>query len=612
MCGIYGIVQPGTKADDFRPMGESANQLQAHRGPDQTGSAGGNGWVLAHRRLSIYDVSESGRQPLEYADRLTIIFNGAIYNFPELRTELKTKGFTFHTNTDTEVILAAWLAWGPACFARFNGMWALAIIDHQEQKLILSRDRIGIKPLYLHQSPGLLAFASEPRALRETVVKSAVIHQEVARDFLVHGWQDHRPEAIWAGIRQFPAGHYAVCPMTQPDKLTFTSFYQLPTTTTTTAAYPDLQEEFRTLLTDAVRLRTRSDVGCGLTLSGGIDSSSIAAVMGPGHRSYSALFPGTPYDESPYVAAVIRGTGLTNHPLLPTWDDFLENYEACALGQDQPLASAAVVIHYRLMQLIKDTGEKVILNGQGADEIGAGYDKFYAPYLREMRAQGLLTGAQAAWQIAKNFRLAPDKLSARLQRRFGHLAPETFLAPAAAPSPRKESGPDEVLTGFGTAPPSSFLRHSDKDVLSTSINLLTQVGLPVLLRHEDRSAMACGIESRPPFLDYRIVDFLLSAPTDFKLRNGVRKAGIRESLKTLLPPEVYARKRKLGFATPQQRWLTVHANFFLAEIDTYLKRPDALLRPECYSFAKRVLDKRQTRHYPLVWRWWAWAVFCRE
>lgn len=592
MCGIFGIVQPGTRAAALRPLGERANQVQAHRGPDQTGIFAKNGWLLAHRRLSIYDVSESGRQPLRYADRLTIVFNGAIYNFPELKNELRGRGYTFQSATDTEVILAAWLAWGPDCFSRFNGMWALAIIDHQEQQLILSRDRIGIKPLYLHQSAGSLAFASEPRALRQTVNKTAGLHPEVSRDFLLHGWQDHRPETIWAGIRQFPAGHYAVCPLTAPEKLNYTPFYRLPTKTVA-SSNAQIQEEFRELLTDAVRLRTRSDVGCGLTLSGGIDSSSIAAVMGPGHRSYSALFPGTPYDESPYVAAVVRDTGLTNFPLQPTWEDFLGNYEVCASGQDQPLASTAVVIHYRLMQLVQATGEKVILNGQGADEIGAGYDKFYAPYLREMRAGGVLSGAKAAGQIIKNYRIAPDKLSARLQRRFGHLAPETFLAPAAAP-------------------PSSFVRHPDRDVLSTSVNLLTQVGLPVLLRHEDRSAMACGIESRPPFLDHRIVDFLLTAPTDFKLRNGVRKAGIRESLKTMLPPEVYHRKRKLGFATPQQRWLETHADFFLAEINAYLDRPAPLLRPEAGRFARKVLQSRQTRHYPLVWRWWAWAVFCRQ
>ncbi|WP_020568129.1 asparagine synthase (glutamine-hydrolyzing) [Neolewinella persica] len=592
MCGIYGIIQPGTKAADLRPMGEVANRVQAHRGPDQTGITAADGWLLAHRRLSIYDVTESGRQPLDYADRLTIVFNGAIYNFPELREELRAKGYAFQSSTDTEVILAAWLAWGPDCFVRFNGMWALAIIDHKEQQLILSRDRIGIKPLYIHQTQGLLAFASEPRTLRKTVVGGTALNLEVGRDFLVHGWQDHRPESIWAGISQFPAGHYAVCPLGAPDELTYTSYYHLPT-----AIRPGpiaaLHEEFQALLTDAVRLRTRSDVGSGLTLSGGIDSSSIAAVMGPGHRSYSALFPGTPYDESPYVAAVIRDTGGTNHPLLPTWDDFLKSYEACALGQDQPLASAAVVIHYRLMQLVQATGEKVILNGQGADEIGAGYDKFYGPYLREMLHQGMLPGVKATWQVAKNYRMAPDKLSTRLQRRFGNLAPETFLAPAFA---AKET----------------FVRNQDKDVLSTSINLLTQVGLPVLLRHEDRSAMACGIESRPPFLDFRIVDFLLSAPTEFKLRNGVRKAGIRESLRALLPKEVYARKRKLGFATPQQRWLEEHSDFFLTEIKTYLSRPDALLKAETYQFAQRVLERKQTRHYPLVWRWWAWAVFCRK
>ncbi|MFK8163797.1 MAG: asparagine synthase (glutamine-hydrolyzing) [Lewinella sp.] len=591
MCGIYGIVHPGTKADDLRHMGQVANQLQAHRGPDNTGTRATNGWLLAHRRLSIYDVSESGHQPFNYADRLTIVFNGAIYNFPELREELRALGYAFQSTTDTEVILAAWLAWGPDCFPRFNGMWALAIIDLQEQKLILSRDRIGIKPLYLHQDSGLLAFASEPRALRETVAKGNGLNLEVAQDYLLHGWQDHRPESIWAEINQFPAGNYAVCPLNAPDKLTYHSYYQLPT-----ANFPgpttSLQEEFKELLTDAVRLRTRSDVGCGLTLSGGIDSSSIAAVMGPDHRSYSALFPDTPYDESTYVKAVVRETAMSNHPLLPTWDDFLRGYEACALGQDQPLASAAVVIHYRLMQLVQSMGEKVILNGQGADEIGAGYDKFYGPYLREMRHQGFFAGIKATWQVAKNYRMAPDKLSTRLQRRFGFLAPERFLAPAFS---AKET----------------FLRSPDSDVLTTSINLLTQVGLPVLLRHEDRSAMACGIESRPPFLDFRIVDFLLSSPTEFKLRNGVRKAGIRESLRDLLPHEVYTRKRKLGFATPQQRWLEEHSDFFLEEIRAYLHRPDTLLRASCYPFAKRVLEHRQTRHYPLVWRWWSWAVFCR-
>lgn len=591
MCGIFGIVQPGKPAATLRQTGEKANLLQAHRGPDQHGLEAGDGWLLAHRRLSIYDVSESGRQPLHYRDQLRIVFNGAIYNFPELREELRGQGFAFHSNTDTEVILAAYRAWGTGCFARFNGMWALAILDLRTQQLVLSRDRIGIKPLYLHQVSGQLGFASEPLALRRTVGQGNALHAGVARDFLEHGWQDHRPETIWAGIRQFPAGQFAVCPLGDPDRLAFTTYYQLPAETVQRPA-AELAEEFRALLTDSVRLRTRSDVGCGLTLSGGIDSSSIAGLMGPGHRTYSALFPGTPYDESAYVEAVIRKTGLPNYPLLPTWEDFLAEYEACTVGQDQPLASAAVVIHYRLMRLVQQTGEKVILNGQGADEIGAGYDKFYGPYLREMRSRGLLSGIKAAAAVATHLRIAPDKLAARLQRLASNPARATFLAPAAAPD--------------------DFHRSRDVDVRTTSVNLLTEVGLPVLLRHEDRSAMAFGIESRPPFLDYRIVDFLLSAPTDFKLKNGVRKAGIRDSLRPLLPTEVYHRKRKLGFATPQRRWLEEHPDFFLAPIREYTASPDALLLPAAAEFAEKVLRIRKAGYYPLVWRWWAWAVFSKS
>lgn len=592
MCGIYGIVQPGARAAELRLTGEKANVLQAHRGPDQQGIASEDGWLLAHRRLSIYDVSESGRQPLNYGPDLSIVFNGAIYNFPELREQLRKEGFAFQSQTDTEVILAAYRAWGTGCFARFNGMWALAILDLSRRELVLSRDRIGIKPLYLHRAGGQLSFASEPLALRKTVGRGSELNLGVARDFLVHGWQDHRPESIWAGIRQFPAGHFAVCPLEQPEQLVFTQYYELPNATRQRPE-AELKEELNTLLTDSVRLRTRSDVGCGLTLSGGIDSSSIAGLLGPGHRTYSALFPGTPYDEQPFVEAVIRKTGLPNYSLYPSWQDFLAEYEACAAGQDQPLASAAVVIHYRLMRLVQQTGEKVILNGQGADEIGAGYDKFYGPYLREMRRRGTLHGLRATARVASQLRMAPDKLAARLQRLTGNPAPTNFL------------------TNFDQLGSTPFRRSPDTDVLQTSVNLLTEVGLPVLLRHEDRSAMAFGIESRPPFLDYRLVDFLLAAPTDFKLKNGVRKAGIRESLRPFLPEEVYARKRKLGFATPQHRWLEAHAEFFLGPIREYVNQPNALLKPAAAAFAQDVLSRRKTGHYPLVWRWWGWAVFSR-
>ncbi|MEM9930121.1 MAG: asparagine synthase (glutamine-hydrolyzing) [Bacteroidota bacterium] len=588
MCGIFGIIQPNAPAATLLAHGTQASGLLAHRGPDQSGLEQGQGWLLSHRRLSIYDLSEKGRQPLHYQG-LRIIFNGAIYNFPELKRELLNLGYAFRSKTDTEVILAAYQEWGTECFARFNGMWSLAILDEAQQTLVLSRDRIGIKPLYLYQDDGLLAFASEPKALRNTLGQGNELQLEVVSDFLRFGWQDHRPETIWAGIRQFPAGHFAVCSLHQPDTLSYTAYYQLPEQEDYSGEKTTLIQ-LRSLLEDSVRLRSRSDVGCGLTLSGGVDSSSIASVLGPEHRTYSALFRGTPYDESPYVDAVIDHTGQPNHSLFPAWQDFTMHYQACTIGQDQPLASAAVVIHYRLMQLVKEKGEKVILNGQGADEIGAGYDKFYPPYLREMITKGLFASTKAAVNLVRQWRIAPDKLAGRLQRRLAPTAATSFLAPALRA-------------------PTSFRQPLDVDVRTTSLNLLNGMGLPVLLRHEDRSTMAFGIESRPPFLDYRIVALLLQAPADFKLKHGMRKWGIRESVRSLLPKQVYQRKRKLGFATPQHRWLEAHADFFLTGLRQYTRTPGAFLSPQAIPFATRVLARRQTRYYAQIWRWWAWAVF---
>lgn len=587
MCGIFGIIKPGARRRTLTELGEHANQLQAHRGPDQAGVAEGNGWLLAHRRLAIFDVSSLGKQPLRYGDHLTIVFNGAVYNFPELRNELRALGHHFSTNTDTEVILAAYQAWGTECFRRFNGMWALAIIDEQRRELVLSRDRFGIKPLYWYQAEGRLAFASETRALRKTVGHGNAVNHVVARDYLLHGWQDHRSESLWVGIDQYPPGHFSVYDLDTLSRRDHRAFYTFPDAEFRLSP-ADLQARFLELFTDAVHLRTRSDVGFGLTLSGGVDSSAIAGLLPAGQMTYSVRFPGTAYDESPYVDAVLRHRKLANRSLTPSWTDFLRDYAACTKGQDQPLASAAVVAHYTLMGLLRASGETVVLNGQGGDEIGGGYDKFYAPYLRERFAAGWGSGLLSALAVARNLRLGPDQVVNRIQRVSSPLTPASFLVPFAATT-------------------NSFQRSSDTDVRQTSINLLREVGLPNLLRHEDRSAMAHGIESRTPFLDYRLVDFLLAAPATFKIHNGMRKWGIRESLQPVLTPEVYARKRKLGFATPQLDWMQQYSDFFVEGIRAYAAQSNALIRLEAADFAENVLRKGQRRYFGLVWRWWGWG-----
>ncbi len=590
MCGIFGIVQPGARPDELVSLGQQANVLQAHRGPDHEGLLQEEGWLLAHRRLAIFDISNQGKQPLQREKGLRIVFNGAVYNFPELRDELRKLGHHFASDTDTEVVLAAYQAWGMACFARFNGMWAIAIIDTEAKRLVLSRDRVGIKPLYLHTRSGQLAFASETYALRQAVGNGAALNLAVAEDFLLHGWQDHRPETLWEGIRQFPAGHFEVYALDTLQLVERAAYVGFPKADRH-GELPELQEEFLALLTDSVRLRTRSDVGYGLTLSGGIDSSAIAGLLPPGSRTYSVRFPGTVYDESRYVDAVVQHRALKNDSLTPGWASFVADCGACQFYQDQPLASAAVVAHFSLMRLIAGKGEKVILNGQGADEIGAGYDKFYAPYLKEKLRAGKLAGLKAGLYTMKNLRLAPDQLTSRVLRLSGQTAPSTFFAPALR------------------AQKSTHVRLTSETVRGTSEGLLTEVGLPVLLRHVDRNTMAFGIEGRPPFLDYRIVDFLLSAPLDFKIRYGIRKWGIRESVKPILPQTVYARKRKLGFATPQVRWMEANPDFFMQVIRAYCDKPDALLSQRVVPFFEEVLRKRKRRYYPMLWRFWAWGSF---
>ncbi|MBC6996573.1 asparagine synthase (glutamine-hydrolyzing) [Neolewinella lacunae] len=591
MCGIYGTLQPSAPAAALAAAGSRAQALQAHRGPDQSGQLQGPGWLLAHRRLSIFDPSEGGRQPLQ-RDDLVLVFNGAIYNYLELRTELEKAGHTFQTNTDSEVILAAFQAWGSACFARFNGMWALAILDTRSRRITLSRDRFGIKPLYLRRGPGQLTFASEPRAIRESDGLGSATDPTLATEFLLHGWQDHRPQTLWQGIEQFPAATYRTYGLDHLTTLEEDVYYQLPTPGSLGLSLADFTATLRHHLVESVRLRTRSDVGYCLTLSGGIDSSGLAGIIhretSDAPKTFSALFPGTPYDETPYVKAVLRHTGLENVGYQPTWEQFKADLAACQYHQDQPLASAGVVGHYGLIRSIQGSGQKVLLNGQGADEIAGGYDKFYLPLLRQQFHSAPLQALQNVSGYLRHHRWAGAKIRQR-------------LGPAASlPTLHR---PGEAAG----APP--FQRSPDATVYATSVNLLREVGLPSLLRHEDRNTMAFGVESRVPYLDYRVVDLLLAAPPAYKIRAGVRKFGLRQALHLYLPPEVLNRHDKLGFATPQTEWMESHPDFFLGPIQTYCQLPGALLNTGAYNWCRGVLARRQRSHYGQVWRCWAWAVF---
>ena len=560
----------------------------------------GPGWVLAHRRLAVFDVSAQGGQPMRGWDH-TIVFNGAVYNYPELRTELEGAGYQFRSKTDTEVLLAAFVEWGTDCFRRFNGMWALAIRRHRDGCITLSRDRFGIKPLYYTLAGGL-TFASEPDAIVRTTQTSGFDHT-IAQEFVSYGWQDHRTETLWTGINQFPAGHYAtVCPDTT-HQLSPIAYYDLAAEVRATLVPPSelaALAKLRKLLQSSVTLRTQSDVGRCITLSGGIDSSSITGLMVAGTdirpQTFSVLFPGTEVDESAYVASINEKYGLESASYTPEYNDFLDAYSAAQRVQGQPLASMAVVIHYNLMRRIQANNQKVLLNGQGADEIGAGYDKFYLPLLREQMRGNPLAALATLVNYARYHSLDTTKMASR-------------LFPLLARKRKAEGGipPDLLRTNFDRVAAVPFVRSDDQDVYSTSVNLLREVGLPVLLRHEDRNTMAFGLESRAPFLDHRVVEYLLALPKELKIRRGVRKYAIREACRDVLSPQVYNRHDKLGFATPTAYWMGQDAERYLGAIRGGVQQQ--YFTELTFERCRQALLKRRVGEYGFVFRCWAWMQF---
>ena len=599
MCGIYGQIADLPESTLINNA-HRAIQVLSHRGPDGKGIAHGHGYCLGHRRLAIFDTSALGAQPMT-AWGHTVVFNGAIYNWEELRRELETGGYSFRSRTDTELVLAAYDKWGTGCFRRFNGMWAMAIVTPAEAKVVLSRDRFGIKPLYYSLSGGL-TFASEPGVVATHANHQAAVNRQVAAEFIRYGWQDHRPESLYTDVLQLAPGHYATASLQETNTLQLTSFYDLDGATALASVGNTRNEaelRLRELLNDSVRLRSRSDVGRCITLSGGIDSSSIAGILATHAQirplTFSALFPGDPLDESPYVEAVCEHHHLRNLALTPTYEEVMNEYAATQFAQGQPIASLAVVAHYQLMRAIHASGERVLLNGQGADEIGAGYDKFYLPYFREAIRRRPWSGVK---NLARYFTQQPIDVGKTFSR----------LAKLAAQSLEREN----PVTGpyFDGAETAAFKRGRDVDVRTTSINLIREVGLPVLLRHEDRNTMAFGIESRAPFMDHRVVEHLLAMPDEWKIHRAVRKNAIREACRDVLPTKVYNRYKKLGFPTPATTWMEGDAGRYLDRIreGCRLGYFSSTLSNHCAW----IMRKKQRNQYDLVFRCFSWVEFMKS
>jgi asparagine synthase (glutamine-hydrolysing) len=529
-----------------------------HRGPDGEGEFTAEGVALCHARLAIIDLTDGGRQPFSSEDgELQLLHNGEIFNYIELRRELESLGYRFRSRTDTEVVLAAYERWGEDCVARFNGMWAFALWDGRRQRLFCSRDRFGIKPFAYRWDGQRLVFASEPQALRADPRTTFEPNLRVVRDFVEQGYTDHRDETFFAGVSQLPPGNSLVL---DDGGLRVRRWWHL-----TPAAPPaDPVAAFRELFVDSVRLRLRSDVPLGTALSGGLDSSAVAVAIdhllrteveaarpvGDRQETFTIYFADPGHDERPYADAVAERILSRPHQLTFSDVELVEALPDVVSAQGEPFGSSSIAAQWFVMRAAGRAGLKVMLDGQGGDETLAGYPTTTRAY----RFADLLASGRLA-PLARELRAAETTASGLAQALI-----TPFLPAGARWRLRARRGRSDLLLhprlrGRPDVPDTLVGGPFDDRLRAQYHVILSQLGLPELLRYEDRNTMAHSLEGRVPFLDHRLVELLYGLPAEELYDRGTTKLVLRRAFADLLPPAVRDRRDKLGFVTPEQRFL---------------------------------------------------------
>lgn len=619
MCGLFISIG--------YPPDKRAIDVAAHRGPD------GEGWrvfespagpvALGHRRLAIIDLEERAAEPMQSGDgHRFMVFNGEIYNYIELRRELEAAGVRFRTESDSEVLLEAYGLWGPSALERFIGMFAVAIFDDRDKTLFLARDRFGIKPLVYHASGKGVAFASEIKQLLALETFSRRINLRRLHNFLSNGVTDHLDETTFADAANFRPAAFALLDLKtwRPGgDVPLRDYWTPPRPENPDIPEADAAAEFRALFLDSVRLHMRADVRVGSCLSGGLDSSSIVAAQalawpkgGERLNAVSAVFPGTAVDESRFIDAVVEKTGV--NPIRVTLDpsSVFEDADRIIRAQDEPYGSTSIHAQYHVFRAARAAGVKVMLDGQGADEILGGYHGcFHFHYLRlvrEFRLAELLKtlNERKAWHGAsRRAQLAPflGRLPPGLRRLAS--APGARAVPPQpdwmgtallrAHGPREGSVLEEARAMWGLPPVRSLGDYC--------LALTRATNLPMLLRYEDRNSMAHSIEARVPFLDHRLVEFALRLGDRWKIVGGDTKSVLRRAMDGILPDLVRDRRDKLGFATPEEAWFRGPLrNEVEASVERTLRLfPDLLAREATRAFARQMLDGERPFDFSL-WR----------
>ncbi len=565
MCGISGYIPNHKEQVDVSGL-ENMTSLIAHRGPDDQGLFIDEYVGLGHRRLSILDLSSDGHQPMkDIENNYIIVYNGEVYNYIELREELVNKGYVFHTQTDTEVVMKAYAAWGESCAERFNGMWSFAIYDINAQKIFCSRDHFGIKPFYYTQTAKAFIFGSEIRQLLPFREKNRV-NSKVLTEFIFSNVTEPLSDTFFSEILKLPGGHNLVYDL---NEYTFNiyPYYNLNRQIEVSDLnIDDAAALYGQSLRDSINIRLRADVPVGTCLSGGLDSSSVATLAARNYalqtsekfRAITAVSEETQKDESVFAQMVVENEKLLWLKVKPDYEAFKSALPDVVKAQEEPFPSCSIIMQYYVMKTARENKITVLLDGQGGDETLLGYERYYSAYLMAVyKKKGFNYVLRAARNSAKNNALMrPLKViqyflyfsSARL-RYFNYKKRNNFLK-------NIPPFPGGVR----------FENNKTNDIFEMQKRELMEYNLPALLKYEDKNSMWHSIESRLPFLDPNTARLALSLPEDVKIYNGWTKYVLRKFMNNKMPNEITWRKNKFGFEAPETFWIRRHKSIMKSAV----------------------------------------------